>query len=66
MWSYPNQVPLAPDDGGRIGAALEPWDFDVIRGAWWDLVVGEDGKGAVRRYVARYGPAVRGRYPAGR
>jgi hypothetical protein len=63
LYSYPNQIPLAPDEVGRIGAALQPWDFDVVRGAWWDAVVGADGKGAVRRSVARYEAAVRGVYP---
>ncbi|MGX6449921.1 MBL fold metallo-hydrolase, partial [Patulibacter sp. S7RM1-6] len=63
LWSYPNDVPLAPADVERIGAALEPWPFDVIRGGWWDAVVAADGHGAVRRSVARYGPATRGAYP---
>ena len=36
MWSYPNLVPLPEAEVERIAAAVEPFDFDAIYGAWWD------------------------------
>lgn len=38
----------------RIVAALEPYEFDRIYGAWWERVVASDGKAAVRRSAGRY------------
>jgi hypothetical protein len=63
MWSYPNLVPLPASEVERIGAALEPWPFERIYGAWWDRVVPADAKAAVRRSVARYTAALRGALP---
>ncbi len=60
MWSYPNLVPLPVAEVERIGAALEPWRFERIYGAWWDRVVPADAKNAVRRSVGRYTAALRG------
>jgi glyoxylase-like metal-dependent hydrolase (beta-lactamase superfamily II) len=60
MWSYPNLVPLPASEVERIGAALEPWAFGRIYGAWWDRVVPSDAKAAVRHGVARYLAALRG------
>jgi len=48
-------------DVERIGAALEPLAFDAIVGGWWDRVVSNDGKDAVRRSVVPYRQAVEGR-----
>ncbi len=60
MWSYPNLVPL-PDAVVRgIAAAVEPWDFDAIYGAWWGTVIASGAKDAVRRSAERYGRALRG------
>ncbi|HXH89622.1 MAG TPA: hypothetical protein VNI55_13570, partial [Gaiellaceae bacterium] len=39
MWSYPNLIPLPASEVERIAAALEPWRFERIVGAWWDRVV---------------------------
>jgi glyoxylase-like metal-dependent hydrolase (beta-lactamase superfamily II) len=64
MWSYPNLVPLPASEVERIGAALEPWPFDRIYGAWWDRVVPSDAKSAVRRSVDRYVQALRGDFPS--
>jgi hypothetical protein len=63
MWSYPNLVPLPAREVERIGAALEPWAFDRIYGAWWDRVVPSGAKAAVRHGVARYVAALRGELP---
>ena len=60
MYSYPNIIPLAERAVTRIVQALEPYDFDVIYGAWWGRIVRRDGKAVVRRSAERYGRALRG------
>ena len=54
MYSYPNCIPLSARKVAQIVAAVEPYAFDRIYGAWWGLVVKEDGKTAVSRSAARY------------
>jgi glyoxylase-like metal-dependent hydrolase (beta-lactamase superfamily II) len=54
MYSYPNLIPLPPASIRRLVAALEPFGFDRIYGAWWDRIVPEGGKDAVRRSAERY------------
>ena len=54
MWSYPNLIPLPAHEIERIGAALEPWAFDRIYGAWWERVIRTGAKAAVRRGVDVY------------
>ena len=58
MYSYPNLVPLPAEAIRRIVAALEPYEFDRIYGAWWDAVVRSDGKAAVERSAERYLQAI--------
>jgi hypothetical protein len=58
MYSYPNLIPLPPSKVERIAAALAPYDFDTIHGAWWGRVVTADGTGIVRRSAERYVRAV--------
>jgi hypothetical protein len=58
MYSYPNLVPLPPAKVRAIGAALEPFPFDTIHGAWWGRFVARDGSNVVRRSVERYVRAV--------
>jgi hypothetical protein len=58
MWSYPNLIPLPPAEVQRIAAALEPWSFDRILGAWWGTLVPRDGNEVVRRSAERYVRAV--------
>jgi len=60
MYSYPMLIPLPASEVSRIAAALEPWDYDRIIGAWWGRVVREDAKGVVRRSAERYVRAVTG------
>ena len=60
MYSYPNLIPLPEASVARIAEALEPYDFDVIYGAWWDRLVRRDAKAIVRRSAQRYSRAVRG------
>ena len=58
MWSYPNLIPLPPAEVERIAAALEPWRFERIVGAWWERVVERDGNEVVRRSAERYVRAI--------
>jgi glyoxylase-like metal-dependent hydrolase (beta-lactamase superfamily II) len=58
MWSYPNLIPLPAADVERLAAALEPWPFERILGAWWDRLVPRDGSEVVRRSAERYARAL--------
>ena len=39
MYSYPNLVPLNRRAVERLAAALQPYAFDAIFGAWWNRIV---------------------------
>jgi len=54
MYSYPNLIPLPAETVRRIVAAVEPYPFERIYGAWWERVILQDGKAAVRRSAGRY------------
>jgi len=54
MYSYPNLIPLPASTVRRVVAAVEPFEFDRIYGAWWNKVVARDAKAAVRRSADRY------------
>lgn len=54
MYSYPNLIPLPATTVQRILATVEPYAFERIYGAWWDRVVPERAKDAVRRSAERY------------
>jgi hypothetical protein len=58
MYSYPNFVPLNAGAVQRIVAAVEPFAFDRIYGAFPGLTVQEDGNAAVRRSADRYLKAI--------
>ena len=60
MYSYPNLIPLPEASVARIAQALEPYEFEVIYGAWWDRLVRRDAKAIVRRSAERYSRALRG------
>lgn len=60
MYSYPNLIPLNAPSVRRIAAAVEPYPFERIYGAFHPMQVMEDGKGAMRRSVERYLRAVTG------
>jgi hypothetical protein len=60
MWSYPNLVPLPQPVVEEIAAAVEPFEFDTIFGAWWNSTIASGAKDVVRRSAARYGRALRG------
>lgn len=54
MRSYPNLIPLPPDELHRILAAVAPYPYDRIYGGWWGHVIDTGGKAAVRRSADRY------------
>jgi hypothetical protein len=54
MYSYPNLIPLPASAVQRIVAAVEPYPFDRIYGAWWERVIQQDGQAAVQRSAERY------------
>jgi glyoxylase-like metal-dependent hydrolase (beta-lactamase superfamily II) len=63
MYSYPNLIPLPESEIRAIEAALEPFGFVNIYGAWWGTVITGDGKGIVRRSAQRYIDALHGKMP---
>lgn len=58
MYSFPNYIPLPAAEIDRIVAAVEPFHFDRLYGAWWDRNVASDAKGAVQRSAERYKRAI--------
>jgi hypothetical protein len=60
MWSYPNLVPLPDAEVQRMAAAVEPFAYEAIYGAWWDAIIPADGPEIVRRSADRYSRALRG------
>jgi len=59
MYSYPNMIPLNAPTVQHIVDAVEPFAFDRIYGGWWDLIVKNDAKAAVKRSAERYINAIR-------
>ncbi len=58
MYSYPNLIPLPTGAVEKIAAAVEPFRFDRIYGAWWPRVIPEGAKLSVRRSADRYIKAI--------
>lgn len=54
MYSYPNYIPLNRRKVEAIAAALGPYAFDAVFGAWWNQIVYSDAKAALNRSVERY------------
>ncbi len=54
MHSYPNLLPVSVDTVERIVAAVEPYEFDRIYGAFWNKNVGNDAKESVKQSASRY------------
>ena len=63
MYSFPNHIPLPEPSIRALEAALEPFAFERIYGAWWGTVIGPDGKGIVSRSAQRYINALNGNLP---
>jgi hypothetical protein len=60
MWSYPNLIPLGPEAIRGIVAALRPFAFNRLYGAFPGQVVAADAKAAVERSAERYLRRIRG------
>jgi hypothetical protein len=58
MWSYPGLIPLSSSKVRHIAKALEPFAFDRIYGAWWDLHIERDAKAILGQSVNRYLEAI--------
>ncbi len=54
MYSYPNYIPLPASAIERIVKAVQPFEYDRVYGAFWDMVIERDGKAAVQRSAERY------------
>ena len=52
MYSYPMLIPLPAREVERMAAALEPWAFERIYGAWWGRVIPANAKDVVRAFCA--------------
>jgi hypothetical protein len=53
-YSYPNYIRLPASAVERIVNAVEPFEYDRVYGAFWDMVIDRDGKAAVKRSAERY------------
>ncbi|MCB0035491.1 MAG: MBL fold metallo-hydrolase [Anaerolineales bacterium] len=60
MRSYPNLIPLSAAKVRQVVAAVEPYTYDRIYGAWWRRIVKEDAQAAVHRSAERYIAAING------
>ncbi len=58
MYSYPNYIPLGAKAVRAIGAAVEPFEFEQVYGAWFGQNILEAGKQAIRYSVRRHQFAV--------
>lgn len=62
MRSFPNYIPLSARAVRGIAAALAPFAFDAIHGAWWGRCIERDAQAALARSVERYVAALEGAY----
>jgi glyoxylase-like metal-dependent hydrolase (beta-lactamase superfamily II) len=58
MYSYPSMIPLPASKVQHIAAALAPFEFDTIYGAWFDRFIEADASNIVRRSAERYVRAI--------
>jgi hypothetical protein len=58
MRSYPNLIPLSRTAVESIVAAVAPFRYDRIYGAWWDRHIESDARAAVARSLERYVAAI--------
>ncbi|MER7012707.1 MBL fold metallo-hydrolase [Saccharopolyspora sp. NPDC000359] len=54
MYSYPNYIPERPSVVQRAARMLEPYRFEALYGAWWDLVIPSGADRIVQRSAERY------------
>ncbi len=62
MRSFPNYIPLAARAVRAIAAAVGPYPFEAIHGAWWGRSIAADARAALARSVERYVAALDGAY----
>jgi glyoxylase-like metal-dependent hydrolase (beta-lactamase superfamily II) len=60
MHSFPNLIPLPAEAVRGVAEAVEPFAFDRIYGGWWDKVIPQGAKEAVRFSAKRYIAAING------
>jgi hypothetical protein len=58
MRSYPNYIPVGPATVRQIIAALEPYPFEQIFGAWFGQNITKDAKQAFQYSAERYLAAI--------
>jgi hypothetical protein len=58
MYSYPNLIPLPPASVWAVAAAVAPFAFERLYGAWWNAVIGRDAQAVVQRSAVRYAAAL--------
>jgi hypothetical protein len=63
MRSFPNLIPLSRAAVESIVAAVAPFRYDRIYGAWWDRNIESDAPAAVARSLERYVAAIEGKTP---
>jgi hypothetical protein len=58
MYSYPNHIPLPASAVQRIVNAVEPFEYDRVYGAFWDMAIERDGREVVKQSAERYTSAI--------
>lgn len=58
MYSFPNYIPLNASAIRKIVAAVEPFPFEQIYGAWFGQNILKDGKQVLKRSADRYIAAI--------
>jgi glyoxylase-like metal-dependent hydrolase (beta-lactamase superfamily II) len=54
MWSFPNFIPLSAGSVRRVAAAVAPYRYDRVYGAFSDRVIPADAGAIVARSAERY------------
>jgi hypothetical protein len=54
MYSYPNYIPLPASAIERIVKAVEPFEYDRVYGAFWDMVIEANGMAVLKQSAERY------------
>ena len=54
MNSYPNLIPLSVSEVQGIVDSLEPFEFDLVYGGWWEKNVLTGGKQSIKNSAERY------------
>jgi glyoxylase-like metal-dependent hydrolase (beta-lactamase superfamily II) len=58
MYSYPNYIPLQARDVEKIVAAVQPFEFESLYGAFPEMTIPSDGKRVIERSAERYLKAI--------